>query len=210
MAWHAYIAQTPTGLSSYRALKTTVALFCLCSMPIPVLAVFPLQGACAERQQNLITIFRTAASKVRVRLSEVEASAILSPETKKGFTQDAEWLNAWLQDQSERLEEGSEECDALPALRLDAIAQILPVERASRKISATTLVWQLDRLSQSVREENDTNTLDALRILGEARTIFHRISENAGSAEPVRPLLRRGAFLIRQGLRILRIHGILS
>ncbi len=166
--------------------------------------------ACDEERIHLLSLLRSAASKVRGRLSEVAGEEILSPETKKGFTQEAEWLIAWLQDQSERLEGGNEDCSALPQLQSYAIAQILPVERASRKIFATTIVWQLDQVSQSVREENTVFGLEALQKIGEARAIFHQISETPGDADLIRPLLRRGAFLIRQGLRILRIHGILS
>src|SRR3989344_2050693 len=116
---------------------------------------------CDEERTHLLSLLRSAASKVRVRTAEVENLSILSPETLKAFTQDGDWLIAWLQDQSERLEEKKEDCSTLPALRKDAVAQILPVERASRKIFATTLVWQLDQVSQNVREEN---TIFVMRV----------------------------------------------
>jgi len=156
--------------------------------------------SCEPQKAHLLSLFRDVIGSVRTRLTHVQGMNILSSETKSEFQQEAEWLIAWLEDESERIEYRME-CTELPGIARSAIAQIVPVAALSQKVQATLIIWYIDQLAESVRREMTPPLESELAKLAEARALFQ-----SGS---LRVPLRRGAFLLRQVLRNPHIRAIL-
>src|SRR3989344_8407324 len=91
---------------------------------------------CSEKKAHLLSTFERGIASIRRRITEVETEVVLSPATKANFTQEGEWLIAWMQDQSERVT-SLPDCSELPQLAENALLQVLPVERLSRVVDAT-------------------------------------------------------------------------
>ena len=201
---------------SHSLRRATLFLLILWSTPL-ILSAASLSG-CAEKKAHLLSTFERGIASIRRRITEVETEVVLSPATKANFTQEGEWLIAWMQDQSERIS-SLPDCSELPQLAENALLQVSPVEKASRMMDATKLLWEVDRLSEHVRAalapssisaEMRQDLSDALTKLGDARTIFLTLSEDPGKASEFSPQMRQGIFLIRQSLRPMRFHGILD
>ena len=159
--------------------------------------------SCEAQKDHFLFFFREGIGKTRQRLVEVEGAAALSPSTKSEFRQEAEWLVAWLEDQSERIE-SLKECATLPSLARDALLQLRPVETLSQKIQASLIIWELDKLSQDAEM-----TEEGRLLIAEARAQFHLVTLGLEDHRAARIALRVGAFKVRNLLRFLRVRAIL-
>lgn len=164
--------------------------------------------SCEEQREHLLFLLRQGAELAQRRLQEVQSSTALSETTRADFRQSAEWLVAWLRDQTKRLE-GNVDCAELSRLAMDARIQVMPFHLASLRAHATRAIWEIDRLLQEVPTESSWTS--ALLTLGEARERFREVYEGNGMTFPeVRSRMRHAVFLTRQGLRSLRRHGIME
>lgn len=178
-------------------------MFLVVLFSAPLLLAAAPTSSCAGQKDRFLFLFREGMGKTRQRLVEVEGATALSPSTKSAFRQEAEWLIAWLEDQSERME-NLEECMTLPSLARDAVAQLLPVLELSQKIQASLIIWELDKLSQDAAV-----TEQGRLLIAEARAQFHLVTLGLEDRGAARIALRLGAFKVRNLLRFLRIRAIL-
>lgn len=166
----------------------------------------PLMAQCKEEKAHLLSLLQQGMSRMRVSMEQTDASAILSPETKAGYRESAQWALAWTNDHAERLKENIAEsgtvregivCGDLSEFAANVRVQWLPVAQKEQEMAVTRVLWDLDTFAKSVE------SADASDRLAKAREFFLRAHE-AQSRQEWRILLRKGAFHVRIALRLLR------
>jgi len=161
--------------------------------PIPLSAF-----DCDVKKDQISQILKSGVSRLNQRLDRVNASAYLSQDEKAVFKTDAEWVIAWLRDQSEIIllaEDCSELSDLVESVRI----QWVPVLLKSQALHAKVMLKHIDNIPRD---------MEALEFAG-ARGFFQRAIESK-STEESHKLLRNGIFSMRVGLRALRDSGIVE
>ena len=153
---------------------------------------------CEEKKDQISQILKGGASGLNQRLEEIQASEHLSLKDKTDFKYDADWIVAWLRDQSEiiLLED---DCSGITGFLDSVRAQWNPIVLKSHHLYAQVMLWHLDKIPRDVELEHFSG----------ARGYFQRVLESE-TMDNVRFLLRKGVFSMRQGVRSVRQTAIMD